>query len=478
MSVLDRILIVDDEVRALEAMSRTLDTDFEVLAARNTEEAFRLLEEYRIKVILCDNRMPGTSGVAFLAEVRRRWPSPIRLLISAYSDVDDIIEGVNNGGIYQFIAKPWHPSNLLLIIKNLVKLYDLQAENALLASETRATTEQVEHSNRQTKKKLAQRFQLDSIFRCQNSPLNHACEQLTQVAPFDVSVLITGESGTGKEMFARALHYGSHRAERPFVAENCAALSDEFLISELFGHVKGAFTGAVSEHIGLLEQADGGTVFLDEIGDVTPSFQVKLLRVLQEGELRPLGSNKSRQVNIRIVAATNRNLEEEVRAGRFRADLYYRLATVNINLAPLRQRPDDIELIANYLLNSLAISFGKKISGFSKEAMGLMRAFSWPGNVRELQNEVKRCLVLAQGKKIEAQDLSPKLRGLVQAPLRGGSLAQQVGELERNLIEEAIRKHGNHKSKIATELGLSRVGLRNKLLRYQIEIADQGSSLD
>ncbi|MDX2471165.1 MAG: sigma-54 dependent transcriptional regulator [SAR324 cluster bacterium] len=469
---LSKILIVDDEQRSLEALTRTLDEDFEVLAAVNATDAYKILEEQEVKVILCDNRMPGTSGVEFLTQVRIKWPKAIRLLISAYSDVEDIIDGINDGGIYQFIAKPWHPNNLIVIIKNVVKLYNLQLDNKLLAAETRLTTEVVQMHNLKTQKKLIDNFHIDSIFRSKNSPLNFACDQLMKVAPYDISVLITGESGTGKEMFARALHYNSGRSKKPFVAENCAALSDEFLISELFGHKKGSFTGAVSEHIGLLEQANGGTVFLDEIGDVTKSFQVKLLRVLQEGEMRPLGSNQSQKVDIRIVAATNLNLEEEVKAGRFRADLYFRLATVSIDLTPLRERREDIEIIAEKVLEKAITTFGKKIKGFTAETLGLFKAFDWPGNVRELQNEVQRSLVLCSGDWIEPSDLSPKFHPMLKATASEkfstlqGSLSEQVQAFEQKIIQAAMARNKNNKTKVADELGLSRVGLRSKLDRF------------
>ena len=466
---MNKILIIDDEIRSLEALNRTLDVDFKVLTATNADDAYEILEEHEVKVILCDNRMPGTSGVTFLKETRKKWPNAIRLMISAYSDPKDIIDSINDGGIYQFISKPWHPNNLILIIKNVVKLYDLQKENTLLAGETRLTTEVVQKYNALAQKKLINNFHIDSVHRTPNSPLNYACEQLIKVAPYDISVLLTGESGTGKEKFARSLHYNSARSDKPFIAENCAALSDEFLISELFGHKKGAFTGAVNEHTGLLEQANGGTVFLDEIGDVTPSFQVKLLRVLQEGELRPLGSNQSRKVDIRIVAATNRNIEEEVKAGRFRADLYYRLATVTIHLIPLKERKEDIELIASKTLENAMKFFGKKIKGFSPEVMALFKAFDWPGNIRELQNEVKRCLVLCNGDWINTSDLSAKLHHKKSSPLIQGNLNEQVQFLELELIKEAMFRHKHNKTKVAAELGLSRVGLRNKLNRYQIE---------
>jgi two-component system response regulator HupR/HoxA len=313
--------------------------------------------------------------------------------------------------------------------------------------------------------------------------LNWVCDQVAQVAPYDVPVLLTGESGTGKELLARALHYNSPRCDKPFVAENCAALADNILESELFGHEKGAFTGAVNARIGLFEQADGGTIFLDEIGEVSPAFQVKLLRVLQEGEVRPVGSNRRRRVDVRVLAATNRDLARERCAGRFREDLYYRLAGVCLHLPPLRDRRADIPLIARALLDEAVRTLGKACRGFTDEVLGLLQAYDWPGNVREMRNEIQRMLIMAPGDLLGVELLDPRvLRGAVRIPAdlaaqpadpitlgpspMARSLKQQVEALEERLLLEALDRHGWNKSQAAEDLGLSRVGLRNKLVRY------------
>jgi two-component system, NtrC family, response regulator HupR/HoxA len=331
---------------------------------------------------------------------------------------------------------------------------------------------------------LRRRFRLDGIRRSPESPLNSVCDQVARIAPYDVPVLITGESGTGKELFARALHYNSTRADKPFVAENCAALADDILESELFGHERGAFTGAVNARIGLFEQADGGTIFLDEIGEVSPAFQVKLLRVLQEGEVRPVGSNRRRRVDVRVLAATNRDLARERRGGRFREDLYYRLAGLCLHLPPLRDRRVDIPLIATGLLEELAEALGKPCRGLTDEAMGCLQAYDWPGNVRELRNELQRMLIMAPGEWLGAEVLDPRvLRGGTCTEARSdhddpsdagaaevlpvpGGLKEQVEALEERLVREALERHGWNKSHAAMALGLSRVGLRNKLERY------------
>nr|WP_232522243.1 sigma 54-interacting transcriptional regulator [Sulfuriferula plumbiphila] len=302
---------------------------------------------------------------------------------------------------------------------------------------------------------------------------------IDRIAPYDISVLITGESGTGKELLAHALHYRSGRAAQAFVTQNCGALPDALLEAELFGYKRGAFTGAYSDRVGLFQQADGGTIFLDEIGETTPSFQVKLLRVLQEGEIRPLGSPRSVQVNVRVIAATNRDLEEEVRAGRLRQDLYYRIANLTMHLPPLRERPMDIPLIAEGLLQRAMRQLNRKVRGFTPETLDCFKAYRWPGNVRELQNEILRILALTDSEWLEARLLSPKvLRAAMEESeeqqldlLAGldGSLKDRMEQLEARLIRETLIRHRWNKTHAAQELGLSRVGLRSKLVRYGMD---------
>jgi two-component system response regulator HupR/HoxA len=472
------ILIVDDEALSLQVLTRTLDDEFEVHTAGSAAEAEQLLEEERIHAVISDQRMPELTGVEFLSRVRERWPSVVRMIISGYTDPDDIIDGVNRAGIYQFIPKPWHPDNLLLIVRNACQLYRLQLENQLMALEMRVTAPTLRTRIDQQREQLKRSFRLDAIVRADDSPVNAVCEQVAQIAPYDISVVISGASGTGKELFARAIHYNSARADKPFVAENCGAMPDQLLESELFGHRRGAFTGAVNDRIGLFEQADGGTIFLDEIGDVSPIFQVKLLRVLQEGEIRPIGSNKRRYVDVRVVAATNKDLEKEIRAGRFREDLYYRLAGVRLHLPALRERRSDIPVISRCLLEEAVRAFGKPCTGFTTEALACMQEYHWPGNVRELRNEIQRMLVVTEKPLLEAPLLSPRvLRAAPHAEERvtdvlaglDGSLKDRVEALELRLLRETMIRHRWNKSRAAAELGLSRVGLRNKLERYGLD---------
>jgi len=483
VTALPTVLIVDDEVRSLESLQRILVDDFEVQVASNVQEAEALLQTEWVQIILCDQRMPETTGVEFLTRVREQWPDVIRMIISGYTDSENIINALNDAGVYQYITKPWHPENLILKLKNAAELFRLQRQNELLSIELKSSPRRLEETMARKRENLRDDFNCeDGIVRTPQSCMNDVCDKVRRVSPYDISVLLTGESGTGKELAARALHYNSQRWDKPFVVENCAALPDELLESEMFGYKKGAFTGAIEDRTGLFERADGGTVLLDEIGEVSPAFQVKLLRVLQEGEIRPLGCGRTRQVDVRVIAATNRDLEADVRAGRFREDLYYRLTPVTIHLPPLRDRITDIPVLAKALLETAMKHLGKQVRGFSDEALSCMQAYHWPGNVRELQNEIQHMLVMGDDGVLGAELLSPRV--LRAAPeedettlemLSGldGTLRERIDSLESRILRESLIRHRWNKSRAAKELGLSRVGLRSKLERYGLEKVEQ-----
>ncbi len=467
------VLVVDDEQRSLETLRRTLEDDFTVFTAASAADGLAVMEREFIHIVLSDQRMPGTSGVEFLRGVRARWPDTVRLILSGYTEAEDIIAGINEAGIWQYLLKPWHPDQLLLTLQSAAELWRLQQENQRLTLELRASPENLSLRVANLRAKAKAQAGFDRLTRAEHSPLNEVCALAGKIAGHDLPVLITGESGTGKELLARAIHYASARADQPFVVENCGAMPDTLLESELFGHKRGAFTGATESRIGLFQQADGGTLFLDEIGETSPAFQVKLLRALQEGEIRPVGSPRPVAVDVRLIAATNRDLEADVASGRFREDLYYRVAGFTLYLPALRERPQDIEPIVTELLGKSAL----KGRSLSDEAMACLVRHPWPGNVRELQNEVRRALALGDGPVLDANLLSHKLRqphgGAPVAPDAAsedsGQLRHQLERFEAQLIRAAMARHKGNKTHVADELGLTRVGLRMKLLRLGLE---------
>ena len=476
---LPTLLVVDDELRSQEALRRTLEEDFAVFTAGGAEAAAEIMGREFIQIVLCDQRMPGVSGVDFLKRVRAEWPDTVRIILSGYTDAEDIIAGINDAGIWQYLMKPWQPEQLLLTLKRAAELFRLQQDHHRLSLELREAPATLASRVQAKQAEARARAAFDSLARSAQSPVNAVCELAARFAPHDLSVLITGESGTGKELLARAIHYASPRAEQAFVVENCGALPDSLLESELFGHKRGAYTGAYEDRVGLFQQADGGTIFLDEVGETSPAFQVKLLRVLQEGEVRPLGSARSFSVNVRAIAATNRDLEEDVRAGRFREDLYYRLAAVTLHLPALRQRPADIPLIAEGLLVRALAQVKRKVRGFTGEAQACLAAYRWPGNVRELNNEILRMLALADSEWLGPELLSPRVlqaatgeqeeRELSLLAGLDGGLKQRLEQLEARVVKEVLVRHRWNKTHAASELGLSRVGLRSKLARYGLD---------
>lgn len=471
------VLVVDDEVRSLDAIRRTLDEDFEVLTASDTRQARACLQSQRIDVILCDQRMPDTDGVRFLKEIREQWPDCVRMIISGYTDSQDIIAGINDAGIYQYILKPWSPDYLLNAVRQAVQAQTLQRQTHQLSLELRASSGAMRQKLATQLAQARNAFGFERIVRAPGSPIDAVCNTALRIARYDISALILGESGTGKELIARAIHYASPRLGGPFVMENCAALTDTLLESELFGHKRGAFTGAYEDHQGLFQRAHNGTLFLDEIGETSPAFQVKLLRVLQEGEIRPVGSTRSVAVDVRVLAATHRNLQERVAQGLFREDLYYRLAGISLSLPALRERVGDIALLARSLLTEVTSELGHPPVTLSDSAIACLAAYDWPGNIRELRNELARAVALGDGNTLQPDGFSAHvLRGGASSGARPlfeacelphqGTLAERLDVVEAMLIREALLRHHGNKSHTAKALGLSRVGLRAKMQRF------------
>ncbi|NVO06244.1 MAG: sigma-54-dependent Fis family transcriptional regulator [Rhodoferax sp.] len=475
------ILLLDDEQRSLETMRRTLEEEFRILCASSVAQARETLARHSVDVILCDQRMPDMSGVAFLKEVRDAWPDCVRIVISGYSDSEDIIAGINEAGIFRYVLKPWLPEHLLDVVRSAVQARSLQHEVNRIELDLRNSPDALRARRGQRLNEARALFDFERIARAPGSPLDGVCAMAERLARHDISVLVQGESGSGKELLARAIHYASPRQAGPFVVENCAAITDSLLESELFGHKRGAFTGAFDDHVGLFQRAHKGTLFLDEIGETSAAFQVKLLRVLQEGEVRPVGAARAIPVDVRIVCATHRNLEADVQAGRFREDLYYRLAETTLTMPPLRERVGDIATIAAKLLQDAAARLGRGALQFSNEALSTLMAYPWPGNIRELRNEIGRAVALSDDTVLGARAFSTKvLNGQLGRYAAGGSaatpaipatgtLAERLEAIEAVVLRECLLRHQWNKTRAAEELGLSRVGLRAKLARLGLD---------
>ena len=453
------VLIADDDPAARAAARRALEPEFEVHAAASAAAALATLAEEWVHVLYAAGREGGLDGAALCAETRARWPEIVTLLAAGGAPDAEAADLLLH-------SEP-EPESLRRAARLAARHFRLAREHDRL----RLESTRLRRARPAPDAALCRGF--DRLLRAPHSPMEAVCRRAAQVASFDVPALLLGETGVGKEVLARAIHDGSLRADRPFQAVHCGAIPDELLEAELFGHRRGAFTGAHADREGLLAKADGGTVFLDEIGDTSPAFQVKLLRFLQEGEIRPVGANETRHVDVRVIAATHRDLRALAAEGRFRDDLYWRLAVAVIETPPLRDRPEDVAPLAEGLLARLMAAHGKRVRGFEPLALARLSAHDWPGNVRELENEVLRLLMDARGDWLAAEDLSPGLRrACAPAPgprTAGGTLRDRVERLEAEVIAETLARCGGNKSRAAEALGLSRVGLRAKLDRLNID---------
>jgi len=451
--VSERILIVDDDDALRESLELVLAAEgYEVAAARDARSALALVESQPFDVVLCDVRMPGMDGMALLPQLARRAPGITILMMSAFGSADLAIEAMQRGA-YDYLAKPFPPSEALLAIRKAHERERLRRANALLQREVaRAVGERP--------------------IVAASPAMIEVLEVLERAAEFKATVLLTGESGTGKEVLARAIHAQSGRRGEPFVAVNCGAIPENLLESELFGHAKGAFTGADRARRGLFQEASGGTLFLDEIGELPLALQVKLLRVLQEEEVHPVGESKPRAVDVRVLAATARDLEAEVAAGRFREDLFYRLNVVRIEVPPLRERRQDIPLLADHFLAQLRATLGKPIRELSSDVLDRLVAYAWPGNVRELENVLERAVILCASDRITLRDLpgnvtEPEKRR--EAPRPGDlSLRQARRAFEADLIRKALAAAGGNRTRAARLLEISHRALLYKIKEYRL----------
>ncbi len=470
------LLIVDDEQDYLFTLRLAFEEEYEVLTASTGTEALEIMEPENVAVVIADQRMPEMNGATFLSHVKESSPQTIRMMLTGYTDMDALVLAVNSGQIFRYIAKPCEIEELKMEVRRAINTYEMSVELerryeeiTRLNSELEEARQKLEQENVQLRQAVQTRYQFDGLIGS-GPAMERVYGLVEKVLKSNVSVLITGETGTGKELMARCIHFNGHRSDGPFVAQNCGAMSPELLESELFGHKKGSFTGASEDRPGLFETADGGTVFLDEIGEMSPAMQVRMLRVLQEGEIRRVGETIDRPVDVRVVAATNRDLQAEVTAGRFREDLFFRLHVFPIGMPPLRDRIEDIPPLADHFLS---IYCDNRPVRFTPEAMDLLSRHSWPGNVRELENEVQRALLLAgEVPRIGPEALSAHIRSdfPTEEPAATGSLKKVVAEVERELIAGALRRTQGNRTHAARALGISRWGLVQKIDRYDIDL--------
>ncbi len=448
---MERILVVDDEKNYLVVLDALLsEAGYDVLTAAGGARALAVLEEEEPDLMITDMRMPRLSGLELMAQVKQMHPDLPVIVMTAFGTVENAVEAMKLGAV-DYIMKPFENQELLLTVEKALKLRRLVAQNRLL-------------------KEDASRGRGFGSIVGDSRPMRQVFELVEKVAATKATVLITGESGTGKELIARAIHQRSPRAEEPFVPVNCMALSETLLESELFGHEKGAFTGAVGRRKGRFELADKGTLFLDEVGEIAPSLQVKLLRVLQERTFERVGGNQPLSVDVRIVAATNRDLARAVASGQFREDLFYRLNVVRLELPPLRERKEDLPALVAHFVRRYAAEVGRTAPGVSPEAMQVIYDYAWPGNVRELENALERAVIMA-GAEIRPHDLPLEVRPAaaeVCAPdlPQDMSINQAVEDLERRMILRALEAADGVAAHAAEALGLTKSNLAYKMKKY------------
>ena len=467
MSKRYKILIVDDEPANLQKLKRTFIQDYDVLEATGGEAALQLLQEHRVAAIITDQRMPGITGVELLRQSLEYVPDSIRIILTGYTEVDDLMDAINQGHVHRYVTKPWDPFSLSEMLRTEFESWELRRENRRLSRELEEANERLSRENVRLKSEM-EAIRDDKPALIYSSPaMAELLALLSRVVQTDSTVLIQGETGTGKELVARYLHEQSSRAEEAFVPVNCGAIPSELVESSFFGHRKGAFTGAAEHRKGFFRLADRGTIFLDEIGEAPLELQVKLLRVLQEDEITPVGAERAEKVDVRVVASTNRNLAALVDQGRFRQDLFFRLNVFSVHVPPLRARAEDIPTLATHFLDRVSRRLNKQVEGFTEETLEILRAYDWPGNVRELENEVERLVILCDpGCPVGAELLADRIRHGGRGETVDGNLKDQLARLEQELILNALKAHDHNKSRAAEALGITRQTIIAKLKHY------------
>ncbi len=456
---METILIVDDEKNYLLVLSAVLEEEgYEVLTTASSQEALEILKASDVDLVLTDMKMPGLDGIELLEQIKNRDPELPVIMMTAHGTVDKAVEAMQKGA-YSYILKPFDNERLTLYVQKAITTYKVVKEN------------------RRLRNAVESQYQFGNIIG-KSKAMRDVFEIIQKVAPSNATVLIEGESGTGKELVAKSIHFNSPRRDSPFVAVNCSALAESLLESELFGHERGAFTGAVSSKKGRFELAHGGTLFLDEIGELSANLQVKLLRVLQEKAFERVGGVRSIAVDIRVIAATNKNLGLEMRAGRFREDLFYRLNVVHIGIPPLRERQEDIRLLVNHFLQKYAAErkSAVPVRGVAQEVDRLFYDYSWPGNVRELENMIERVMILCPNEIITGDDLPRGFKSSLDNALHidgipaNAKLYETLEMVEKTMIQRALKMADNVQSHAAAILGIGKSGLNQKIKKHNLEV--------
>ena len=450
MSQLISILIVDDEKHSREGLRKALESQYDVYIAEDAPSAYQLLDSQRFDVLITDLRMPGDDGMKIIQRALLLPNPPICLMMTAYGSVETAVEAMKKGA-YDYLTKPIDLDRLDILIKRALRSRNVEVENEKL------------------KRRLGERAGFENIIG-ESLAMKQVFETMEQVAPTRATVLIEGESGTGKELVAQAIHSLSPRKNGPFIAVHCAALAPSLLESELFGHEKGAFTGAAERRMGRFEAADGGTILLDEIGEIDASVQVKILRVLGERSFERVGGSKTIQVDVRVIAATNKNLGQMVEQQKFREDLYYRLKVVEIRIPPLRERREDIPLMVREFLREFSLENQKQVEDIAGDAQAVLMAYDWPGNVRELRSAIEHAVIWAKDERVTLRNLPPALR---ESAGRPGILALPTGmnleQTEKTMMIRALETCGGNVSRAAAHLGISRRTLHRKIKKYGLK---------
>ncbi|MBI4444771.1 MAG: sigma-54-dependent Fis family transcriptional regulator [Acidobacteria bacterium] len=462
------ILVVDDEVANVQKLKRTFIDDYLVYDALDGDAALKVLRTHPVSAIICDQKMPGMSGVDLLRRAGELKRDFVRIILTGYTEVEDLMQIINEGQVHRYITKPWDPFTLKQTVRQELERWELRRENERLTQELKVANESLQRENF----KLRQEAELlkdgprPLVYR--SRAMKELISLLDRVVSTDSTVLIQGETGTGKELLARYIHEHSPRRENTFIAVNCGAIPPDLAESAFFGHKRGAFTGAIDERKGYFELAHRGTLFLDEVGEAPLDLQVKLLRVLQEGEIFPVGAQAPAPVDVRVITSTNRNLSRMVEEGKFRQDLFFRLNVFSVYVPPLRTRPEDIEDLSLFFREQFRRKLNKNVGELDLETLGLLRKYTWPGNVRELENELERMVLLSdRDQPLTPEVLSEHIRFANPSNNHLGPLRQKLAELERKLILDALKSHHNNKSHAAETLGISRQTVIAKLRQYQ-----------